>query len=68
MHICWHKVLFSPSIVSLSCPIEFCKLLTPIVNVLYVGQPSSVLLKWQIPRTQTGPTLLFHIYHHSFIL
>jgi hypothetical protein len=41
MHICWHKVLFSLSIVILSCSIEFCKLLTPIVNVLYVGQSAN---------------------------
>jgi hypothetical protein len=68
MRICWHKVLFSLSIVSLSCPIEFYKLLTPTVNVLYVGQSASKLKKWQIPRTQTCSTLLFHIYSHSFIL
>jgi hypothetical protein len=46
MHICWHKVLFSLLIVSLSCSIEFYKLLTLIVNVLYVEQSSSMLLKW----------------------
>jgi hypothetical protein len=108
MHICWYNVLFSLSIVSLNCSIEFCKLVTFIVNILYVGQStdsyceciicwavcwlllwmycmlgslltlnvsllyvgqsSSVLIKWQILRTQTHSTLLFHIYHHSFIL